>query len=148
MPSAFEGLSVGMLEAMSHGVVPVVSAIRSGVPDIIVPGENGLVAPVGDIAAFADRLEWLWRHPAERGRMARAAVATVDAGYRADQMVDRYVDLFRRIVVKPIARPMGPIVPPSHLAPEITWSLWASRVASDPMASLRRIARRFLSPTR
>jgi glycosyltransferase involved in cell wall biosynthesis len=146
LPSAFEGLSVGMLEAMSRGVVPVVSAIRSGVPDVIASGANGLVAPVGDIAAFADRLEWLWKHPAERGRLAAAAMATVDSGYRLHHMVDRYIDLFRRIIAAPIARPIGPIAPPRHLEPELTWSLWASRVAADPVASVRRVARRFTHP--
>ena len=148
LPSSFEGLSIGMLEAMSRGVVPVVSAVRSGVPDVIVPGVNGLVAPVGDIATFADRLEWLWRNPAERARMAAAAASTVDAGYRLENMIDRYIDLFRRIIANPITRPTGAMVPPRHLAPELTWSLWASRVASDPAASLRRVARRFIHPAR
>ena len=147
LPSGFEGLSVGMLEAMAHSVVPVVSGIRSGVPDVIEPGVNGFVVPPGDIAGFADRLQWLWQHPAERRRLADAAMATVESGYRLERMVDRYIDLFRRIVADPIARPTGSIVPPRHLAPELTWSLWASRVASDPAASLRRIARRFLSPS-
>ena len=143
VPSAYEGPSIDMLEAMSHGVVPVVSDIRSGVPDVIVPGENGLVAPVGDVVAFADRLEWLWKHPSERVRMAAAAVRTVTAGYGVDRMVDRYVELFRRIVAAPCRRPGGPLVPPEHLRRELSWTLWASRVACDPAASGRRVIRRF-----
>lgn len=142
MPSAFEGLSVGMLEAMSRGVVPVVSDIRSGVPDAIVPGENGLVAPVGDIAAFADRLEWLANHPADRRRFALAASRTVESTFRLDQMIDRYVELFNRVVADPVPRPCGPVVPPLHLGPETTWSLWARRIAADPAASIHRIASR------
>lgn len=143
MPSAFEGLSVGMLEAMSRGVVPVVSDIRSGVPDAIVPGENGLVAPVGDIGAFADRLEWLWNHPADRHRLAAAATRTIESTFRLEQMIDRYIELFRRVVADPLPRPQGPVVPPLHLSPETTWSLWARRVAADPAASARRVAARF-----
>lgn len=142
MPSAFEGLSVGMLEAMSRGVVPVVSDIRSGVPDAIVSGENGLVAPVGDIAAFTDRLEWLWKHPADGQRLASAAIDTVAHSFTLEQMLDRYVELFRRVVAAPLPRPRGPIVPPLHLGMETTWSLWARRVAADPAASLRRVAAR------
>lgn len=143
MPSAFEGLSVGMLEAMSRGVVPVVSDIRSGVPDAIVAGENGLVAPVGDIGAFADRLEWLWKHPADGNRLAAAAIRTVGNTFRLDHMIDRYVELFRRVIADPLPRPRGPVVPPLHLGPETTWSLWARRVAGDPVASVRRVAARF-----
>lgn len=142
LPSAFEGLSVGMLEAMSRGVVPVVSDIRSGAPDVIVPGENGLVAPVGDIGQFADHLERLWRNPEERARMATAAAATVAANYGVDTMIDRYVALFRRIVAEPFARPAGPVVPPADLQHELTWSTWASRIAADPAASVRRVTRR------
>lgn len=142
MPSAFEGLSVGMLEAMSRGVVPVVSNIRSGVPDAIVPDENGLVAPVGDVRSFADRLEWLWKNPADRQRLATAAIRTVEKSFRLEQMIDRYVDLFRSVVANPLPRPCGPVVPPLHLSQETTWSLWARRVAADPAASVRRIAAR------
>ena len=44
LPSAFEGLSVGMLKAMSRGAVPVVSDIRSGVPELVRPdGDAGAV---------------------------------------------------------------------------------------------------------
>lgn len=144
MPSAFEGLSVGMLEAMSRGVVPLVSDIRSGVPDVIVPGQNGLVVPVGDAAAFADRLEWLWKNPADLRRLGDAAAETVRANFTVGQMVDRYIELFREMVAQPSKRIAGPIVPPKHLADEIKWSTWASRIAADPMASVRRVSRRFL----
>lgn len=143
MPSAFEGLSVGMLEAMSRGVVPLVSNIRSGVPDVIVPGQNGLVVPVGDAAAFADRLEWLWKNPADLRRLGDAAAETVRANFTIGQMVDRYIELFREMVARPSKRFAGPIVPPQHLADEIKWSTWAGRVAADPRASVRRVSRRF-----
>jgi len=143
MPSAFEGLSVGLLEAMSRGLVPLVSDIRSGVPDVIVHGENGLVVPVGDIPAFADRLEWLWKNPADLRRLGAAAAATVRKKFTVDQMVDRYVELFRQMVATSSKRIPGPIMPPKHLADEIKWSTWAGRIAANPMASARRVARRF-----
>lgn len=148
MPSAFEGLSVGLLEAMSRGLVPVVSDIRSGVPDVIVHRENGLVVPVGDIPAFADRLEWLWKNPADLRRLGAAAAATVGNNFTVDQMVDRYVELFRQMVATPSKRIPGPIVPPKHLADEIKWTTWVGRIAADPMASARRVARRFLGVPR
>jgi glycosyltransferase involved in cell wall biosynthesis len=145
MPSAFEGLSVAMLEAMSRGLVPVVSDIRSGVPDVIVPGENGLVVPVGEISAFADRLEWLWKNPADLHRLGAAAAATVKTNFTVDQMVDRYVELFRQMVAAPSTRFRGPIAPPHHLT--INWSTWAARIAADPMASVRRVTQRFCGKT-
>ena len=115
LPSAFEGLSLGLLEAMSRGVVPVVSDIRSGVPELISDGVNGLIAPVGDHARFADHLEYLYRNPAERLRMSDQAYRTIEnRGYRVDDMVDRYIDLFRGILSQPFKRRPGPMVLPRH----------------------------------
>ena len=143
LPSAFEGLSVGMLEAMSRGAVPVVSAIRSGVPDVIRPGENGLVAPIGDIEAFADRLALLQADPQARARMAAEAMRTIrDEGYLVDTMFDRYLALFRAVAAAPSLRLPGPVVPPAHLRGEGTLAAWARRVASDPLASAGRVVRR------
>lgn len=142
LPSSFEGLSVGMLEAMAQGVVPVVSDIRSGVPDIIKPGENGLIAPVGDFVRFADHLEYLWKNPEQCRRIGQAAQQTVRLGYDVDTMVDRYVELFESILKDPLPRPCGPIAPPLDLQDELLWSTWAWRVAANPMASLRRVSDR------
>ncbi len=142
LPSAFEGLSVGMLEAMSRGAVPVVSAIRSGVPDVIRPGENGLVAPIGDIEAFADRLALLQADPQARAWMAAEAVRTIHAGSLVDTMFDRYLALFRAVAAAPSLRIPGPVVPPAHLRGEGTLAAWARRVASDPLASAGRVVRR------
>ena len=142
LPSAFEGLSVGMLEAMSRGAVPVVSAIRSGVPDVIRPGENGLVAPIGDIEAFADRLALLQADPQAHARMAAEAVRTIHAGSLVDTMFERYLALFRAVAAAPSLRIPGPVVPPAHLRGEGTLAAWARRVASDPLASAGRVVRR------
>lgn len=51
--SEYEGMSLAMLEAMSKGVVPVVTNV-SGVEDVIKHGENGLIYKVGDIEGIAE----------------------------------------------------------------------------------------------
>jgi glycosyltransferase involved in cell wall biosynthesis len=116
LPSSFEGLSLSLLEAMSRGVVPVVSDIRSGVPELIWDGVNGFIAPVGDVARFADHLEYLYKKPAERIRMSIEAYRTVEHGYRVDDMIDRYVELFRIVSCQPFARRPGPITPPRQFS--------------------------------
>ena len=143
LPSAFEGLSVAMLEAMARGVVPVVSDIRSGVPDAIASGTNGFTVPVGRVDLFAERIDWLWRHPMERLKMAQAAISTVATRFQMDTMVDRYLELFERITENPPARARGPTVPSPRQRAGSTWGAWAARVASDPAASLRRVMHRF-----
>ena len=44
---------VALLEAMGSGVVPVVSDIDSGVPEVVTAGVTGLLPAVGDIEGFA-----------------------------------------------------------------------------------------------
>lgn len=44
---------------------------------MIVHGENGLVIPVADINAFADRIEWLAGDPDALQRLAVSAVSTI-----------------------------------------------------------------------
>lgn len=50
--SDFEGTSQAMLEAMSFGVVPIVTPV-SGVDDFVHEGENGFIVPFDDMDAIA-----------------------------------------------------------------------------------------------
>lgn len=116
LTSAFEGLPVSLLEAMAHGLVPVVSAIRSGVPELIQEGRNGFTAPVGDIKAFADRIEYLHHHPVERFNISSAACSTiVEGGYLLENMVDRYLELFHKVVKAPPVPRTGKMTSVSYL---------------------------------
>lgn len=50
-----EGLPVAILESLALGV-PVVSTLHSGIPEVIVDGENGFLVREHDYEAMADRL--------------------------------------------------------------------------------------------
>jgi glycosyltransferase involved in cell wall biosynthesis len=117
--SQFEGLSIGMLEAMGQGCVPLVSAVRSGATEAIRDGENGMVAPIGDIPAFAVRLEALFADAALRERLGRAAHASIAEGgpYHVEKMVEEYRKLFESLENQPFRRPRGAVEPP----PEARW---------------------------
>lgn len=115
--SEFEGMPNALLEAMANGCVPVVSEMKSGVPELVLDGETGLLAPIGDIEAFADRLASLHEDPGERRRIGSRAYEAVRRGaFSRDEMVDAYVDLFDRVAPnrreKPFRRPAGELVPP------------------------------------
>jgi glycosyltransferase involved in cell wall biosynthesis len=78
MPSRFEGLPVALLEAMAAGMVPVVSDLPSGIPEIVEPGVTGYRPPVGDIAGFAESIAavaWDRERLEAMSRAARRAVA-------------------------------------------------------------------------
>lgn len=57
-----EGLPVALMEAMACGV-PVVSTELSGIPELVRPGETGVLAPPGDAAGLAGALRSVLADP-------------------------------------------------------------------------------------
>ena len=117
LASEFEGMPLTLLEAMSAGCVPIVTDIPSGVPEVVTDGVNGFRVPVGDVRSFAERLVSLHHDRSMLATMQRAAHAAVrDLGFTADDMCDRYADLFDQLSRGPLAagwqRPAGPPLPP------------------------------------
>jgi glycosyltransferase involved in cell wall biosynthesis len=53
MLSQYEGFSISLLEAMSHGVVPVVTRVSGGTNDVVHQGETGFSFEVGDVEECA-----------------------------------------------------------------------------------------------
>jgi glycosyltransferase involved in cell wall biosynthesis len=85
---AVETFSLAALEAMALGK-PVVHSDIGGAAEMIRPGENGFLFPVGDTEALVDRLTRL-SDRADRERMGRKARETVEARFSERAMVDRY----------------------------------------------------------
>lgn len=98
LTSAYEGLPLGLLEAMSHGCVPVVSQIESGIPELVRDGMNGLSAAIGDIDGFASKLALLQRDSGLCERLSGAARDAIVRGpYSAEKMCAEYAKVFERI---------------------------------------------------
>jgi len=143
LPSSFEGLSVGLLEAMSQGVVPVVSNMRSGVPELIRHNENGMIVRMGDYAGYADALEYLQKNPERCRQMSAEAHRTIrEDGYLLDDMVERYVEVFDSIISQQFNRPHGPIRPPQWMRKDQRWQLQAAYNLKHPAYALKRFRRK------
>jgi glycosyltransferase involved in cell wall biosynthesis len=71
-PSAFEGTSVSMLEAMAVGTVPCVTRTASGVDGIIQHGVNGWMVDIGNMNELADVIQ---RLATDRSALERAGIA-------------------------------------------------------------------------
>jgi glycosyltransferase involved in cell wall biosynthesis len=95
--SSAEGLPIAMLEAMGHGVAPLVADIDCGANSVVTSGSNGLLLPAGDMAAFAEVVESLSRDRRALRGMQRAAWETSRA-YTVERMGDAYMELFSALL--------------------------------------------------
>jgi glycosyltransferase involved in cell wall biosynthesis len=105
LPTRVEGLPVALLEAMGCGVVPVVSNIESGVPDVVTAGVNGLLPEVGDVAGFADAIAHLDGDRPLLDRLSAAGRRTVEERFDIRDRVADYQALYARYadLYKPLA---------------------------------------------
>ncbi len=95
LASHWEGNPIAVMEAMAAGL-PVVATAVGGVPELVVHGETGLLAPAGDEQAFAGALAAVAGDP-ERRRELGAAGLKRSAGFGVDAMVASYARLFERL---------------------------------------------------
>jgi glycosyltransferase involved in cell wall biosynthesis len=96
LPTRYEGVPVALLEAMSVGLVPVVSNVESGVAEVLSNGQTALMPPVGDIGAFADAIAALDRNRTLLESISDAAWKYVAAHHDAHTRADAYQALFAR----------------------------------------------------
>jgi glycosyltransferase involved in cell wall biosynthesis len=91
-----EGIPVALMEAAACGR-PAVASRLSGIPELVVDGETGILVPPGDAGALADAIERLAADPAARERMGRAARARV---MREFELVSSARELARRFTAE------------------------------------------------
>lgn len=95
LSSGWEGTPLAVMEAMAAGL-PVVATAVGGVPELVSDGETGLLAPSGDMRAFAEALSRLAGDPGMRAAMAGAArICAVK--FSVETMVAEYASLFERL---------------------------------------------------
>ncbi len=97
LPSRYEGLPNGVLEAMAAGV-PVVASAVGGVPELIRDGETGFLAPPDDSRALAAVLAKALADPAASRRAGERALARVLEHHRPQQVLGQFQDLYSRIL--------------------------------------------------
>ncbi|MEO8577308.1 MAG: glycosyltransferase [Gemmatimonadales bacterium] len=108
LSSKSEGLPVTLLEAGAAGMVPVISDLASGIPEVVDHGTSGFRVSVGDIRGFVDAIA---RLDSDRGlldlmsRRVRERVSRdFDARVRSRDYQALYAR-FRELKRVPVARP-------------------------------------------
>lgn len=91
MPSitTAEAFGISQIEAMRWGLPVVTTDLASGVPEVGVPGETGLLVPPGDVSALASALMQLSGDANQRQRMGEAGRARALALYSFDVFRER-----------------------------------------------------------
>lgn len=99
LPSRIEGLSQALLEAMSLGV-PVIASAAGGNPELVYPGETGLLVPPLDPAAWTRALERMLGDDEFRTRVARAGRALARGEFTMPRTAERTEVVYREAIAR------------------------------------------------
>ena len=97
LPSATEGLSVALLEAMAAGLAPVATAV-GGTPDLIEHGRNGWLIPAGDPAALQNAILTLFADRQQRQQMSQRGRQQVVREYALPVVAQRLRTLYDQLI--------------------------------------------------
>lgn len=95
--SAMEGFPNSVMEAMAAGL-PVVATAAGGTPELVLEGETGFLAPVGDVERLAERASALLADPERRRRMGEAGARRVRHTFSLPRMVDATARVYEEVL--------------------------------------------------
>lgn len=97
LSSYTEGLPNILLEASAAGL-PIAATAVGGCPEVVVPGETGLLVPPGEPASLAHALGQLLADASLRTRMGAAGRQRMRDRFTFDAQARAYLDLFAELV--------------------------------------------------
>jgi len=89
-----EGFGLALIEAMSAGI-PIISSDLPVCRQILQDGACGLLVPVGNATALAEKIVYLLDHPEQAQPMAASARQRAHAQYNPKSTVEQYARLLR-----------------------------------------------------
>jgi N-acetyl-alpha-D-glucosaminyl L-malate synthase BshA len=97
LPSAQESFGLAAAEAMASGT-PVVASRVGGLPEVITHGETGFLHDPDDLSGMAASAFALLTDLLLRGRIARAARASIVERFCEERIVPMYEEFYQRLV--------------------------------------------------
>jgi glycosyltransferase involved in cell wall biosynthesis len=95
MSSITEGLGSTILDAMAMGLA-VVGTTAGGIPEAVVPGVTGLLAPPGEPKPLAAAIVMLLEDSALRARFGREGQLRVASQFGVDRLVEGTLAVYAR----------------------------------------------------
>jgi glycosyltransferase involved in cell wall biosynthesis len=99
MSSREEGLCTSIIDAMAVGT-PVVGTRAGGIPELVIDGETGLLAPVADPEGLAATIIRALDDPSGAASRAEAAGRRVRSLFSADSMVEGTLAVYRELLAR------------------------------------------------
>jgi len=95
--SLHEGIPMSVLEAMAHGVPPVVPRV-GGLEEIVTDGVDGYLVEGRNPKDFSERCLSLYKNETLRRNMGRAARDKIVGQFSIERMVNAYLDMYTRMI--------------------------------------------------
>lgn len=95
-----EAFGISLLEGAMYGKPMISSEIGTGTSYINIHGQTGLTVPPNDPVALRKALQTLDEDPVSAERMGGTAIERYRTHFTANQMADRYINLYRDILSK------------------------------------------------
>jgi colanic acid/amylovoran biosynthesis glycosyltransferase len=92
-----DGIPNSLIEAMALGI-PVVTTSLSGIPELVIDGESGVIVRPGDAKALAAGLQTLIEDPEAARRLAAAGLAKVSAEFDIGESAAAMAALLERVL--------------------------------------------------
>jgi colanic acid/amylovoran biosynthesis glycosyltransferase len=92
-----DGIPVSLMEAMATGL-PVVSTSVSGIPELVIDGQTGILVAAGNVQELAGAIVRLYEEPELGAKLARSARSLVVERFNLDVESRRLANLFDSIM--------------------------------------------------
>lgn len=99
-PTFFEGSSLVTLEAMAHRK-PIVATAVGGIPDKVLRGRNGFLAPPGNARELSDKIRDALSDPARLKQMGQVSFEIVAQYFDWPQTIGWTLGLYEQLVPRP-----------------------------------------------
>jgi len=96
-PARLEGLGVAILQALACAK-PVIACPVGGIPEAVIPPEDGWLIPVDDDAALADAMRAVMADPSAAALKGAAGRIIVERSFSVDAMIEGNLAVYRRVL--------------------------------------------------
>jgi glycosyltransferase involved in cell wall biosynthesis len=93
LPSLREGLPICLIEAMSMEL-PIVASMVSGIPELVVEGQTGLLVPSRNIEALTIALQTIGQNEIMRMEMGKAGKKRVRENFTIERMAKELIEYY------------------------------------------------------